>query len=254
MKVVLFCGGLGSRMREYSSEIPKPLVPLRGRPIVCHIMDYYARHGHASFILCLGYKGEKLRDYFEGGMCEEVVRGEWQVTLVDTGLETTIGGRLMLAAPLLAGEDLFLANYGDGLTDFPISQLIDRVRESKAIGGFLSVIPNHSFHFVHTRPDGLVLGVQDAACAGFRINGGFFVFRPEIFDFIEPGDELVVEPFARLIDRQKLVSCVHDGFWRCIDTLKDLKALEAWLDEQEANGRIYLGAVPRQPAKAGALV
>jgi glucose-1-phosphate cytidylyltransferase len=248
MKVVLFCGGLGSRMREYSAEIPKPLVPMKGRPIVCHIMDYYAKFGHREFILCLGYKGDKIREYFEGPLCTEVVEGSWQVTLAETGLGSTIGERLMKVAPLLAGEEMFLANYGDGLSDFHMPRLIDRVRDSGAIGGFLSVIPNHSFHFVHCGRDGLVRGLRNATTAGFRINGGFFVFRKEIFDFIRPGEELVEQPFQRLIDRQKLVAMVHDGFWRCIDTLKDLKTLEGWLDDQEAAGHFFLpGQQVRQP-------
>jgi glucose-1-phosphate cytidylyltransferase len=251
MKVVLFCGGLGTRMREYSVELPKPLVALRGRPIVCHIMDYYARHGHHDFILCLGYKGDRIREYFAGPDCHEVAEGSWRVTLAETRLDANIGERLAQVAPLIAGEEMFLANYADGLSDFPLDRLIERVRDSDAVAGFLSVMPHHAVHFVERRDDDRVVSIRGLANPAYRINGGFFVFRREIFDFIEPGEELVEEPFRRLCERRRLVTVIHDGFWRCVDTLKDLKTLEAWLDDQEAQGRVYLRRAAR-PAAATA--
>jgi glucose-1-phosphate cytidylyltransferase len=242
VKVVLFCGGLGTRLGPLAEEVPKPLVLLGSIPILRHVMEYYAFHGHTDFILCLGHKGEAIARYFLDRADQRSVeisreRGSrrigfpagsarWQITFAETGDRASIGERLRSVRHLLAGETVFLANYADGLTDFPLPRLIEEFNGRKAVGIFLAVRPNVSFHFVRHAADGRVLSIDNVLQADAWINGGYFVFSTEIFDYIDAGEDLVEAPFRRLIDRGRLFSVEHDGFWRCVDTLKDLQALE----------------------------
>jgi glucose-1-phosphate cytidylyltransferase len=256
MKVVLFCGGFGTRLRDVSPNVPKPLVPLGLRPIIWHVMKYYAHYGHNDFILCLGYKADAIKEYFlnydeclsndfvlsKGARKVDLLRKDiedWRITFVDTGISSNIGERLKAVEPFLADEEMFLANYSDGLTDFPLPTLIDEAQRSGSIGTFLAVRPNYSFHFVSRSPDGTVLGVDDIISANAWINGGYFVFRREIFDYIRPGEELVEEPFRRLIAERKLRAHDYAGFWRCVDTFKDLQALEALLTQGDPPWEVW---------------
>lgn len=244
MRVVLFCGGLGMRLRDYSDTIPKPMVPIGGHPLLWWVMKYYAHFGHKDFILCLGYKGNAIKDYFlnydecmandfvmTGGRryTEPLQRdiSDWRITFVDTGLHANIGERLLAVKPYLQDQEIFLANYSDGLSDFHLPALTDRFASSQQVASFLSVRPNSSFHFVRRADDGVVTSIDDCLSADIWINGGFFTLRREIFDYIHPGDELVVEPFQRLIAEGRLSTLRYEGFWRCIDTSKDLQALDA---------------------------
>jgi glucose-1-phosphate cytidylyltransferase len=246
MKVVLFCGGLGTRLGHDSETVPKPLVPLGFRPILWHVMRYYAHYGHTDFTLCLGYKGDAIKRYFldydeclsndftlsKGGEKIDLLHkdiDDWRITFVDTGITSKIGQRLKSVEPFLKDEAIFLANYSDGLTDFPLPLLIEEFKARKAVGMFLSVRPNYSSHFVRRAPDGRVLSVDDVEKADAWINGGYFVFSNEIFGYLRPGEDLVEQPFQRLIDKGKLFACDYRGFWRCVDTFKDLQAVEALL-------------------------
>ena len=221
MKVVIFCGGFGVRMGEHTQRIPKPLINVGDRPILWHIMKYYAAWGHTDFILCLGYKAESIKNYFltynealsndfvlsNGGRDIELLGSDiadWRITFVDTGIQSTIGERLRLVAPHLGDDDYFLATYGDGLTDAPLPDMIDRLQRSEKTGLFLSARPMFTAHVVATDGDGTVTSVEDIQRAEVWINSGFFVFRRDILDYIEPGDELVVEAFARLIERGRV--------------------------------------------------
>lgn len=254
MRVVLFCGGLGMRLRDFSEDIPKPLVPLGSVPIVMHVMKYYAHYGHRDFILCLGYKAEVIKRYFmncperlpgveveHGADCIRITGdgGEWRIAFADTGLTANVGQRLKAVEPFLRNEATFLANYADGLCDFPLPDLIQEFRARGATGLFLSVRPNCSFHFVRHNADGRVVAVEDIIKADAWINGGYFVFSREIFDYMRPGDELVVQPFERLIAKGKLFAVDYDGFWRCVDTFKDLQALESLLAQGHAPWMIW---------------
>ena len=238
MKVVLFCGGLGTRLREHSETIPKPMVEIGYRPIIWHLMRYYASFGHKDFILCLGYRGDYIRNYFvnykeylsndfvlsEGGRKIELYNNDiedWRITFVDTGLNTSIGQRLVAVKPYLPGEDAFLANYADGLSDLDLNIYLDNFYKQDKIASFLCVQPSQSFHVVSLGADALVQKIEPAMNADLWINGGFFALKKEIFDYIQPGEELVVEPFQRLIDRQQLVGYRNPGFWACMDTLKE---------------------------------
>ncbi len=238
MKVVLFCGGFGTRLREHSDVIPKPLVEVGNRPIIWHLMKYYAHHGHNDFILCLGYKGEMIKDFFlkydsymyrdfvmqDGGRRltpEHSDIADWTIRFVDTGLHSNIGQRLVRVQQYLDGEETFLANYSDQLSDFPLSQLIDFHRDNGMIASFLSAKPAQSFHQLEVGDDGLVTQMGTAADTDYWINGGYMVLDHSIFDYIEDGEELVEEPFGRLIAKRKLGSMKYDGFWASMDTFKD---------------------------------
>jgi glucose-1-phosphate cytidylyltransferase len=246
MKVVLFCGGQGTRMRSSLNDLPKPLVPLGPRPVLWHLMKYYAHWGHKDFILCLGYKAAAIKEFFiqyqewisndcvlsDGGHSVELLRHDmkdWRITLVDTGIDACIGERLLAVRPFLEGERMFLANYSDGLTDCALPDIISRLEETSAVGACMVVRPNISLHFVHHAPSGMVTGVQSAEQADTWINAGFFAFRREIFDYVHPGEDLVLEPFQRLIEARQLAALPYNGFWRCCDTFKDLQVLEGLL-------------------------
>ncbi len=238
MKVVLFCGGLGTRLREHSDTIPKPLVNIGYRPIVWHLMRYYAHFGHKEFILCLGYRGDLVRQYFldyreamsndftlsDGGQQIELHSSDisdWKITFVDTGLHSNLGERLLAVRKYLADEEVFLANYSDGLSDAPLDKMIDNFVAKDAVASFIAVRTWQSFHSAKFNEDGIVTSLGMLSDKDFWINGGFFVLRNDIFQYIQEGDELVVEPFSRLIEKNKLVAYPYSGYWQAMDTYKD---------------------------------
>ncbi len=250
MKVVLFCGGLGTRLREYSETTPKPMVEIGYRPIIWHLMRYYAHFGHKDFILCLGYKGDFIKNYFlnyneclsnnftlsDGGKSVRVHNNDiedWTISFVDTGLNTNIGQRLKIVQPYLEGEEVFLANYADGLSNLDLDVYLDRFYKHDKIASFLAVQPSQSFHVVFLNGDSLVENIQSADRSDLWINGGFFAFKQEIFEHIQDGEELVLAPFQRLIQKQELVAYRNPGFWACMDTLKE----KMMFDEMYANGK-----------------
>ncbi|MBX5460412.1 MAG: glucose-1-phosphate cytidylyltransferase [Steroidobacteraceae bacterium] len=249
MKVVLFCGGLGTRLREHSDTIPKPLVSIGYRPILWHLMRYYAHYGHKDFILCLGYRGDMIREYFLNyreemtndftllagtGKIELASRDldDWRITFVDTGLHSNIGQRLLRVKKYIENEEVFLANYADGLSDLPLDELIADFYRRNVVASFVSVRSSHSFHTVRTGSDGLVSAIGAMQEGDLWINGGFFVLRRDIFDYIEEGDELVQQPFQRLINKRLLATYRYPGFWQSMDTLKD----KITYDRMEAAG------------------
>lgn len=238
MKVVLFCGGLGTRLREHSDTIPKPLVNIGVRPILWHLMRYYAHYGHKDFILCLGYRGDMIREYFlnyneclsndfvmtRGGKHIELLKNDiddWRITFVDTGLHSNIGQRLLRVRPYLDGEEEFLANYADGLTDLPLDEHIAEFRRRKVVASFIAVRTAQSFHCVHADEGGLVTSFGKISESEFWINAGFFCLRREIFDYIREGEELVEKPFDRLIEQRQLSVYRYRGFWQQMDTFRD---------------------------------
>lgn len=243
MKVVLFCGGLGTRLKEYSETIPKPMVEIGYRPIMWHLMRYYAHFGHKDFILCLGYRGDVIRNYFlnynealsndfvlsNGGREIRLYNNDfedWTITFADTGLNSNIGQRLKAVQKYLDGEDVFLANYSDGLSDLYLPEYLDHFDRQDKIASFLCVQPSQSFHIVEMGEGSLVSSIHTVDRADLWINGGFFILKKEIFDYIQPGEELVQEPFHRLIAEQQLVGYRHRGFWACMDTLKEKKLFD----------------------------
>lgn len=250
MKVLIFCGGQGLRLRDYSEAIPKPMVPIGLRPVLWHNMRYYAHFGHRDFILALGYKAEVIKEYFlhynealsndfvlvDGGRSLELLKSDihdWRITFASTGVTASIGERLIAARRFLGDDEMFLANYGDNLTDAPLDQIIEDFRGRSEVAAFLSVRPTYTFHIVETDDNRVVESIHHVHDSDLRINGGFFLFRREIFDYIQPGEELVERPFQRLIAARLLVAYRYDGFWAPMDTLKDKQVL----DELEATGR-----------------
>jgi glucose-1-phosphate cytidylyltransferase len=249
MKVVLFCGGLGTRLREHSDAIPKPLVNVGYRPVVWHLMRYYAHYGHTEFILCLGYRGDLVREYFlryEEAMTNDFTMhggdrriemhsrdlDNWKITFVDTGLHSNIGQRLMRVRKYVRDEEIFLANYADGLSDLPLDRQIAEFRKGNAVASLAAVRSSQSFHAVHSGEDGLVTQMGALPDQALWINGGYFVLRQAIFEYMEEGDELVEKPFERLIAERKLATFRWDGYWQCMDTFKD----KITLDRMEARG------------------
>jgi glucose-1-phosphate cytidylyltransferase len=250
MKVVLFCGGLGLRLREHSERVPKPMVPIGYRPVLWHVMKYYAHFGHKDFLLCLGYKADVVKEYFldynealsndfvlngnghddRGGNHVELLSSDihdWRITFADTGLHANIGQRLKAAQRYLDGEDVFLANYGDVLTDAPLPELIDDFLRKDKVAAFISVRPTYTFHVVDAREDGVVERIDDVRVSDIWINGGYMILRKEIFDYLGEGEELVQEPFQRLIKQDLLLTYRYQGFWAPMDTLKDQQDLES---------------------------
>lgn len=263
MKVVIFCGGLGIRMGEETQRIPKPMITVGGRPILWHIMKWYAAWGHTEFVLCLGYRGESIKEYFlgynealsndfilsNGGRDVHLLGSDisdWKITFVDTGMHSTIAERLLAVAPYLSGEEYFLATYGDGLTDAPLSEMIERLRASGKTGLFICVRPVFNAHVIDADDEGIVRSVEDMQEAEVWINGGFMVLRRDILDQINPGEELVVEPFQRLIERGELIAYRYEGFWEPMDTIKDKQRLDALADSGKAPWRNGFGTtIPR---------
>ncbi|NND33204.1 MAG: glucose-1-phosphate cytidylyltransferase [Saprospiraceae bacterium] len=253
MKVVLFCGGQGTRLREYSETIPKPMVKIGYRPILWNVMRYYAHFGIKDFILALGYKGDVIKNYFvnydetisndfvytRGGKDIELLTSDiedWRITFVDTGMHANIGTRLLKVKEHLEGEEMFMANYADGLTDLDLNIMIDGFRSRpEMVGSFMMYRPTASFHVVQAESDGLVKSISPISKAKVWYNTGYFLLRPEIFDYMNCGDELVEKPFQKLIREQRLWAYHHRGFWQSMDTFKD----KMLLDDLESKGETY---------------
>ena len=256
MKVVLFCGGTGMRLREYSESIPKPMVEVGHRPILWNVMKFYAHYGHKDFVLCLGYKGDVIKNYFlnynEAISNDFVLSGssdnlellssdihDWRITFADTGLNSNIGQRLRAVKKYLEGDDVFLANYSDGLSDVALDSIMKEFLSRKKVAGFVSVRPSQSFDLVRFGDDGSVKALDHVTKSGIWINGGYFIFRKEIFDYINDGEELVYEPFRRLIADGQLVTFRHDGFFMSMDTFKEKRAIDDMYARGETPWQIW---------------
>lgn len=243
MKVVLFCGGLGLRLREFSEHLPKPMINIGYRPILWHIMKYYAYYGHKDFILCLGFGADIIKNYFlnydecvsnnfvlsRGGKNITLFNSDihdWNITFADTGTTSNIGQRLKAVEKFLEDDEMFLANYSDGLTDLPLNDQIHQFTRENKVGSFLCVKPNLTCHFISLSPNGHVEEINDIFRSDIRINGGYFIFRRDIFKYIHDGEELLNEPFQRLVEKRKLMAYKYDGFWGCMDTFKDKQLLD----------------------------
>ncbi len=249
MKVVLFCGGLGTRLREHSDTVPKALVNVGFRPILWHLMRYYAHYGHKDFVLALGYRGDMIREFFlnynecmsndfvlsGNGKKVELLSSDiddWRITFVDTGLHSNLGQRLLRVRSYLEGEEMFLANYSDGLSDLPLDGYLDECHRRDAIASFVAVRPSQSFHAVKCDAQGIVMLLEPVSEADSWVNGGFFCLRRQVFDYVKEGEELVVEPFRRLIAERRLWAHKHYGYWAAMDTFKD----KINFDRMEARG------------------
>jgi glucose-1-phosphate cytidylyltransferase len=244
------------------------MVQIGSRPILWHLMKYYAHFGHKDFILCLGHKGHVVKDYFlrydesvsndfvwsQAGKKVQLMSSDihdWTITFVETGAATTIGGRLKAVESHLCGEEMFLANYGDALSEMPLPDMLAKFRTSNAVASLLLVQPKAKFDIVKCADDGIVQEVCPLARTGIWINGGFFAMRNEIFQYIQPGEELVREPFERLIAKEALLPYQYSGFWQCMDTFEELQRLEK-LNEREAPWKVWKTRPAAQQLRASA--
>jgi len=252
-------------MREDSERLPKPMIPVGDRPILWHIMRYYAAFGHKDFIVCLGYRAEAIKDYFlnynealsndfilrDGGRDVELLErdiDDWSITFVNTGLQASIGERLRAVERHLDGEEMFLANYGDVLTDAPLPKLIAELADSDAVALFLCAPPTHTFHIVAFDPGHRVEAISDVTKSGMWINGGYFVLRREIFDYLGGHLDLVDDAIPALVEEKRVLAYPYDGFWAPMDTLKDKQMLEGLVASGQAPwttpAGVDLAAVP----------
>jgi glucose-1-phosphate cytidylyltransferase len=257
MKVIILCGGLGTRLREETEFRPKPMVPIGGFPILWHIMKYYAHFGHKEFVLCLGFKGEMIKDYFRQynwntsdvtltlGREPEIryhnshAEEDWTVTLLDTGLDTETGGRLQRALPFIEA-DTFLMTYGDGLTNSDINASIEFHRKHGATGTLTAIRPGGRFGELGLDGETITAFAEKPEKEGILISGGYFVFNKAIAAHLD-GDLCVLErkPLEELSRQRKLKAWRHDGFWQCMDTLRDKLLLERMWDSKQAPWKVW---------------
>ncbi|GHS93749.1 glucose-1-phosphate cytidylyltransferase [Synergistales bacterium] len=255
MQVVILAGGLGTRMTEETIIRPKPLVEVGGRPILWHIMKMYSHYGINDFIVCLGYKGYMIKEYFanyrlhmsnitfdmrDGSMEVHKNASEpWRVTLVDTGDDTATGGRLLRVKPYVNGT--FCFTYGDGVADVRLDEEIAFHNQNKTFATMLAVQPPGRYGHAEISGDKVLRFQEKTRGDGGWINGGFFVLEPEVFDYIAGGDETPWEtgPLERLASEGQLSAFKHSGFWRPMDTLRDNIYLNSLWDSKQAPWRIW---------------
>lgn len=242
MKVVLFCGGLGMRMRDGVTTAPKPMALIGERPLLWHVMRYYAHYGHTDFVLCLGYGASAVKDFFlhydETRSNDFVLSGagqvelfktdisDWNITFVDTGLHSAIGERLRRVRRFVQDEEMFLANYADVFTNAPLPDMISRFASSEAMISLLAVPPQSSHHVVDIDEDGLVRHVVPVRDLRQWENGGYFVLRPEIFDHLNEGEDLVENVIVRLVPHGRVLAYPYKGYWSPADTVKERAQME----------------------------
>jgi glucose-1-phosphate cytidylyltransferase len=242
MKVVLFCGGLGMRMRDGVTNAPKPMAMIGDRPLMWHVMRYYAHYGHRDFVLCLGYGASAVKDFFlnynETGSNDFVLDGsgqvelfntdisDWRITFVDTGLHSEIGERLRRVRRFVDGDEMFLANYADTFTDAPLPDMISRFAASDAVASLLAVPLQSSHHVVDVDDSGVITQVKPVRELLQWENGGYFVLRPEIFDYLDEGEDLVGDAIPRLVQERRVLASSYKGFWMSADTVKERAQLE----------------------------
>ena len=233
MKAVILAGGYGTRISERSHLIPKPMIEIGGKPILWHIMKIYLAHKIDDFVICLGYKGEKIKEYFE-----QFDSKLWNVQLIDTGLNTMTGGRLKRIQDKI--DDTFCVTYGDGLSDVNLDDLILFHKEKKSLATLTAIHPPERFGVLNLSGDYVTEFHEKHSGESSWINGGFFVFEPEIFDYLQ--DDLTVlerTPLEDLAKEQKLTAFKHNGFWYPMDTLRDKKHLENLWTSEKAPWKIW---------------
>ncbi len=262
MKVVILAGGFGTRISEESYLRPKPMIGIGGQPIIWHIMKYYSAFGFNDFIICCGYKGYMLKEYFsdyylyrsnvtfdftaENRMTvHENVAEPWRVTLVDTGLKTQTGGRLKRIRQYI-GDETFMTTYGDGLSNVNLNELLKHHRDSKKVVTLTGIQPGGRFGVLDLDETGLnVRGFREKAKeAGGWINGGFMVMEPETFNYLSESEDCILErqPMERLAANGKLGVYKHEGFWQCMDTQRDRNRLEDIWSSGAAPWKIWEGS------------
>lgn len=234
MQVVILCGGKGTRMSNMAETLPKPLALIGEKPILWHIMKTYSYFGFNDFILCLGYKGEKIREYFENNNNEG-----WNIRFADTGEETNTGGRIKRIEKFIEGSN-FHCTYGDGVADINLKELVDFHKEKKIVGTITITKPVCQFGIVKfNEKSSIVDSFIEKPLLSEWINGGFFVFEREFFDYLNKNDVLEKEPLVNLTKNKQLAAYMHKGFWRCMDTIKDNMELNDLWNNSKAPWKIW---------------
>ena len=258
MKVAILCGGKGTRLQEKTTEIPKPLVEIGGRPILWHIMKIYSHFGFNDFVILLGYKGEKIKEYFVDGdlwrrqnfslsmspgckpKLEYLYQGseEWRITFVDTGQETNTGGRIKRAEPYI-DDETFMVTYGDGVADIDLAALLRCHRMHGKTATLTAVCPQSQFGIVQLDDDGVVREFVEKPPMKEWVNGGFFVFDREIFRYLDEDSVLEQSPLRGLAEEGEIVAYRHSGFWNCMDTYKDAVVLDNLWATKQARWKLW---------------
>jgi glucose-1-phosphate cytidylyltransferase len=253
MKVIILCGGFGTRIRDVADNIPKPMIPIGRNPILWHIMKYYASYGHKDFILCLGYKGQVIKDFFlnyeahtkdftiELGRTGAIQyhtdhdESDWRVTLADTGLEAMTGARIAKVRKYIGDED-FMLTYGDGVGDIDLEQLLSFHRNHGKALTVTGVRPPGRFGELMAEKGQVVEFNEKPQATGGRISGGFFVASPKLFSYLDDREDLVFEkgPMRKLVSDGQMMVFEHDGFWQPMDTNREYQILNSLYEEGSA--------------------
>lgn len=247
MKLVIFAGGLGTRLSEETHKVPKPLIRIGKMPIIWHIMKYYSYFGIKDFIICMGYKGNAIKEFFLNykklntkitinlkgeSLLSSDSLDDWTVRLLETGLHTQTGGRLKRAEEFLKNEQFFYLTYGDGLSDVNINNLTEFFIQNNKLCTLTAIRPRNRFGVLKINENNLVEKFQEKPEDSW-INGGFFIMKPKVLEFID-GDDIAFEkqPMSILTKKKELCSFKHNGFWQCMDTLSDKNYLQKlWNDD-----------------------
>lgn len=256
MKVVILAGGFGTRLSEETHIKPKPMVEIGGKPILWHIMKIYSHYGFNDFIICLGYKGHYIKEWFNNQHLHNNdvkfdftnnkihtinKRGEkWKITMIDTGEDTMTGGRIKRIQQYI-GNKPFMLTYGDGVADINIKELVRFHKKQKSVATITAVTPEGRFGALNIDGISKVTSFAEKVDNKFKVNGGFFVFEPKMFDYIKDGDETIFEkaPLENMAKDGVLSAYNHEGFWKPMDTLSDKKKLDIMWDENKAPWKIW---------------
>jgi len=258
VQIVILCGGRGTRLREETVFRPKPMIEIGNRPILWHIMKIYAHYGFSDFVLCLGYKGEMIKDYFlnyemlQSDLTLELGKRDslylhtppkengWKITLAQTGLNAMTGARIKRVQPYIK-TDLFMLTYGDGVADIDIEKLLAFHRSHGKIGTVTGVLAPSRFGELEIEGQQVVKFSEKAPIHGGHINGGFFIFDRRVFDYVTLEDSCTFErtPLLQLAADGELMVCAHDGFWQCMDTPRDLELLCRQWDSSQAPWKVW---------------
>ncbi len=232
MKTVILCGGEGTRLREYTESIPKPLVEVGGKPVLWHIMKAYHHYGHGDFVLLLGYKGEKIKEYFEKNNDEG-----WKIEFVDTGEKSSKAERLMQAKKHISDDDFLLA-YGDDVSDVNIKKVVEMHRKNGKTVTLTAVNPESQFGILQLSGE-IVTGFAEKPKLDYWINGGFFAMRSRIFGYLKKGNELEDETFRELAQEKEIIAYRHKGFWKCMNVFKDAVELNEMWEKGNAPWKVW---------------
>ncbi|MBU0628032.1 MAG: NTP transferase domain-containing protein [Nanoarchaeota archaeon] len=234
MKVAILCGGKGTRLKELTEEIPKPLVEIGGKPILWHIMKIYSHYGFNDFILCLGYKGNLIEEYFRNNSNKEQ---RWNIEFVDTEENSNKGQRIKKIENYIKEDNFFVA-YGDDVSDVNIKKVLEQHMKNNKIVTLTAVNPESQFGIMDINHNNEIIEFKEKPKLDHWINGGFFVFNKRIFDYLKDNCDLETDAFKALVKEKQITAFKHDGFWKCMNTFKDTMELNELWDNDKAPWKV----------------